>query len=755
MTTVDIALDHNIAILTTWCAVSPEAEHSLFPDLVRSMQKEPEMIPAWETLLRELDATRLIRLSNRLRSQGEKGTALDLSHFRVEKATRLWQGQPIGQVQTYFKALMPHETQARLAYELFYDQFRVFLARQHQLVALSESDYHLELLLPAGRERDMPALWRAFVDETFAAPSLREGFVNLVNTVKLADRGFSALNVPIVSQHQAVLLSAFYLTNLNSLLRGDRRREAEISKQREKMSEAGEKEAARHQRQIAKLEKELADRQRYAPLYERVAELREQYPAKFAQVERFVGEFRGPAGTQISKVGSKIGKAIQHMAELLALEDDNLYQLPPLVTAEPPTYAPRAAGDDNSKLCYACGRVLSRGEATFTANKFIFASPSQRPQSASAQKQPAICGVCAALSFVSAIKVGGGRLIVRMQPQSDPLSDSLAAGRHNEPALPERMGDQLRMFIMGELGLVAGRYVLLQATEKVDDKLLADQLGGAQYALYKVAVSFLPEVFRRFRIVAVVGDTEVTLANGQLAVMRRLSDIFGLNRSWNDKGQFAAFGRAVHRVQQDEVTFAIYELMTSGVASIDQGWGRERAAALEALHKEHLEWLKMNNVDMAQEYKDIAAMTALVLPFVDKVRNERQGDLNQQRIEARKVIERADDPHELMYTVVSSGGDEQARPSVRVFLNRNADTYFSYDQLVALLEQLPQQPEARTSRYENSIPLTFDDLVAVYAYIRGTHYRTEKEWREFTYKLKLSLAARFPQFYQKKSSDKE
>jgi hypothetical protein len=51
--------------------------------------------------------------------------------------------------------------------------------------------------------------------------------------------------------------------------------------------------------------------------------------------------------------------------------------------------------------------------------------------------------------------------------------------------------------------------------------------------------------------------------------------------------------------------------------------------------------------------------------------------------------------------------------------------------------------------------LTFGDVETIYNQILPVRYPTEKERREFTYKLKLSLAARFAQFYDKKDSEKE
>jgi hypothetical protein len=269
-------------------------------------------------------------------------------------------------------------------------------------------------------------------------------------------------------------------------------------------------------------------------------------------------------------------------------------------------------------------------------------------------------------------------------------------------------------------------------------------------------------VFRKFTIEAIVGGAAVALPGQQLTVIRGLYDIFNLNRferEWKDKGQFAAFRRAIRFIQADELIPAVYDLVTSGIVSIGQGLGIERSTTLENLREEHVEWLQMINDDLAKQYQDIAAMTALVYPFINEVRRKLSGDANKQRIEVRKAIERTDDAYQLMYTVgpiIAGRDDDREYQSVRVFLNRNADTYFMYDQLIAKFNQATHlPPEDRVKGKGESVLLTFGDIETIYDQVLSAGYPTEKERREFTYKLKLSLAARFAQFYEKKDSEKE
>lgn len=752
-------LENNIKILTGWCTVSKEAQQATFPALVQHMKTCPTAVSAdWENLMNQLGAARLIRYWQRNKANRDlPPTALSFSPLTYADSFLLWHGNQIGRIQTYYKATLPHETQARIAYEIFFDRFAAYLSQEYHLVILSQSDVHLELFSPTGSTGNMADIWQRFVDHSFSAASLQESFVNLVNTIKLTERGFSALSVPIVSEEQANYLSAFYLANLNSLKNGDQKRRNEIVKLETDLETAEDKDVDRLQKNIIKIQKELATRQgRYQPFYDQVETLRQIYLERMRQIEGNARkQFRGRAGTQIAKSGSKIGKSMSDMADMLAMSESDYFKIAPLVTSQLPHSETRAGGDSNTKLCYACGQILQRGQPVYSANKFIFESPSQRLQSAAGQMQPKICGTCAAISFISPVKIGSGRLIVRMRPQEDPFDPA-----KKDENFSYQVDDQLRMLTMGELNIIAGKYVIMQAGEMIGNKLVADQLGGEQYALYKVGISFPAQVFREFTIEAVIDNTDVVLKGRFLTLIHHLNNIFNLARhTWHDKAHFAAFGRAIRHVQQDDLVFAIYELAASGILSIGYGWPLEKSVALENLRKEHVEWLKMSKTETAQLYKDIAAITALVYPFCAEVSKGLRSDPSKQRIEIRKIIDRADEPYELMYTIAPQitgrSDSEHDFQAVRVFLNRNPDIYFSYDQLIDLFDELPNQPSKRESQFENSIPLTLDDLANCYTYLYTTRYASDKERREFTYKLKLSLAARFAPFYEKKNSDKE
>ncbi len=482
-----------------------------------------------------------------------------------------------------------------------------------------------------------------------------------------------------------------------------------------------------------KLEKELANRgQRYGPLYKRWDDLATKADSWTGPVQRLAREYRPLAGNQIAKVGTKIGKAIQQIEELyIATEQQKYYRLPPLLSLTFATSVIRPGGDRNTRICYSCGSDIPRGGPSFQANTFIFASPSQRLQSGGSQTQPNVCGACAAIAFISPIKLGEGRLVLRLQ-------------RRNQ-ASTYMLEDQLRMLSMGELNVVAGRYALLQAPEKLGNEPIIDRLGAIQYAIYKIATLFPAEVFFTYSPEITVGESLVPIQSRHAAWMRSLIEVFNLRKStWRDKSEFAAFGRAIRFIQKEEVIFAIYELLTAGFVNA-QPFSRVRAVQLEDLRADHVRWLEMDNQNnRAEFYRDVAAMTGLLYAFCSYAHSKYSG--GEQRREVRKLIERAGDPNQFIYT---AAGDTQSEAAT---LYRSEDMHFGYEETRRLLEKIGVSPETRETTNEQNqkqLRLYFDDVVAAYTILFEQKYTKTKEQRDFLYALQLSLHARFPHLIER------
>ena len=688
-----------------------------------------------ESQLRQLRASKFLRILARRPLQSSSGQPAQGFSW-TEENDLIWLDELcIGKVKRLFKRIQPYEAQSRIAYDVFYENFYDFLAENHQIVVLHNGESDLELFVPTGQSFDWTEIWSAAVDKLFGLENLRKSFIPLVSSIKLTNRGFSALDVPIVNKEQAQVLAAFDLTNLLSLQNGDRKREREIRAiDQELATILDSKKSEQLQKNRQKLEAELETRRaRYGALYEAWKEVATELPTWSQGVEHLARfEFSPTSGTQIAKVGAKIGKAVQQIKQLSI--QTQFYQLSPLLDLVGTPVVIRPGGDNSTKICYGCGSEIPKGSPAFQANSFIFSSPSQRLQSGGSQTQPNVCGVCAALAFVSPIKLGEGRLVVRLHRRDQ---------RH-----AYMQDDQLRMLALGEFNVVAGRYALLQANEMIGNKPVIDQLGGVQYAIYKIATLFLPEVFEAYEPEVVIGEATVQLKSRHVAWMHRLNQVFNLQRRWEDKGQFAAFGRAIRFVEKDEVIFAIYDLLNARLHN-SVNLDRVRATQLETLRSEHVRWLKMDKQEEKSIfYRDVAGMTGLLYAFCRYVYGQTSG--NERRIEVRKLIERITDPNQFIYTAAANTKSERAT------LYRSEDMHFSYEETKRLLTAIDVdvlKRENRDDKGQLQLTLYFDDVIKAYTQLFATGYTTIRQQRDFIYTLKLSLHARFPDLIERQKEN--
>jgi len=689
-----------------------------------------------------LDTPRLLRQLARY----EPVTPLDWDTVTIRDKEVLWQGNSIGKLQTFYKVAFPQETQARIAYEVFLDRFLSYVQCTFKVVMFHESDADLTFFIPAGATFDLGVAWRAFVNHAFSSIGLRRTFVSLVNSIRLSDRGYSTLSVPVMSEEQALYLAAFYRANLASTEASDAWRQREVNRLR---AELGRVQAARDQQRlqkaIAKLEKELETRQnRYGETYQSFKQLKQSHPVWMAQVKAIARREMGElAGRQLSQRGNIVAKYVSEMEALATMRTEDFFHPSPLLTKDPFAFKTRSGGDSGGEMCYACGHVFDRREVKFKANKFIFESPSQRLQSGSGQTEPKVCATCAAISFVSPIKTGTDRLAIRLCRGDD--------GRHY------LLEDQLRMLTLGELNVVAGRYALIRVSEWIRTDRgrvpLPERMGGRQYALYKVASLFSSEVFRRHRVEAIISGTDVLLAGRHLAVIRGLIDVFDLNRRswWGDKELYGAVGQAVRHIEREEVVFAVYELLKAwrGKGLLYRGrLNIVQAGQLEQLCETHWRWLMEEKPKKATLFRDVAAMTGLLYAFCNFVRQSVEA--GKRRIEVRKLIERATEPYGFIYTAAGNTQREMAT------LYRQSDTYFCFDQAKNLLAELGvdvTEREGTTDKGTPSLVFYFDDVVNAYTHLFETRYRSPKEQRDFTYTLRLSVHARFPELMEREKGE--
>jgi hypothetical protein len=306
------------------------------------------------------------------------------------------------------------------------------------------------------------------------------------------------------------------------------------------------------------------------------------------------------------------------------------------------------------------------------------------------------------------------------------------------------------MLTLGELNLVAGRYLLLKCTETVNREPVSDAMGALQYALFKVATILPRDTLRNCRAWLVTSG-EQELPTRWMVWLNYLQEIFNLRLvTAAGKANVGLFD-AVRLVQKEEVVKAVYALITADANEArrvtTQSYNELRL--LEELRQAHCELLEKEEplMDKAQMFRDVAALTGLLHAFCDFVDYECGRGSDTAKREVSKLIEEVTDPYQFCYRTTHNLSVEMA------IMTRDTDNYFCFDSAKALLECLLgdelQAREGISKQGTRTLRVFFDDVRHAYTRLFETTYKTEKDQKDFATELKLSLAAKFPAYFGK------
>lgn len=162
---------------------------------------------------------RQLRTSNRQTSE-------TITSIEINGAVVTFGSDCIGRTQILYKSPLPGELQARLAVESAIDRFLEYLLKRHQIVVLNESDRHVQVFIPGPEAHDFNTLWEKFLEEVafsdygdsrLQMPGLVQTFIVMLNAVTLSGRGFSTLDMPILTKQQADVLASWYLAVIRAV----------------------------------------------------------------------------------------------------------------------------------------------------------------------------------------------------------------------------------------------------------------------------------------------------------------------------------------------------------------------------------------------------------------------------------------------------------------------------------------------------------------------------------------------------------
>lgn len=479
-----------------------------------------------------------------------------------------------------------------------------------------------------------------------------------------------------------------------------------------------------------------------------VARDSQQNTDQFARVKQIARNFDKSATDQIAGVkGDIFAQCIIQMYRLLEMRSDQFDPLPPPLLTEQPNAQVRSPGDDSKEFCYSCGVALNTKTAQWQVLRFIFERPAQRRQSASGEGRPYICASCAALAFISPLKLTDESIVLKLEPYKNKERTGL------------KLKDYLRMLTSKQLHLSAGKYIVLASDKTQGGDSAAQKLGQVQYALAKVATIFPVEVLSDFHFSLMIqGSEPIQLPNRQLIFIKGLMEGYGQSIIVAGKDINLTLGDAIRYVQQDLPYLADYTVTKASNFSNNLELERIRAFYFESIQTDlrvRRDFMDSNTQlsKRARLYQDVAALTGLTLAFANSLESTAKKAMDKDDVEREvsKLIEKVDDAVAFCY--YATLGDE-TKTTVQARLWSNPDNQFIYAQTKKLLEELNIRDREECGEDGKAwLNLYADDMLKAYTYFsQKKDYTQEKDWKELTYQVRLSLYTRFPELVRKLKS---
>ena len=751
----------------------------LFEAFVHQMSCEGEydQLKQWWD---DMDALRVIRVAeHHIRSlTSETESPYPIERPSVAENGRIqFVGESIGEIYSYYRTVLPQEMQIKIAYDSLIERFWGFVQQRKCAIRLSENDLAIRIFVPQtdpDTEFNLMSEWDKFIKFAYSEAELYKSFTLLVNSLKLTNRGFGYVRFPPATRDMTHWLAAFYIATLRErvLRNADNYKKADqalrkarnnVKKYQDQLRTDGLTEKSR-----ASIEVKLGDESQkmndavrartsalkvnQEKLDQILSDVRHQTDTiRFDHAEKLSHQFNRTGSMQFSygtvKLKSQGGKSSVENTIVEILNESIAPPSCPFVSFnEMPEIIVRGAGDDAKNLCYSCGKPLPAKEKHQQANRFVLGDPSQRLQSGGSQTQPDVCGECLTIAFACSVKLTNGAIIVQLAP-NDQTDRSFSIENH------------LRMLTLGELNLVAGRYLLINCREFVGSgnsrTLVSEKIGQVQYTLWRVACTFPAAALGPMKFILFTGGAKIPLKTRHFVWLSLLNEIFSPNLAVGQRDNIS-LGQAIRLIQKDEVISAIYRLVTAESTEAKQlsDWSYSEKRGLEELREKHctllIEQSSKGDKSMSKQadfYRDIAALTGLTYAYCDYLRGELRKKENTGKVqpgtvqrEVKKLIEKVVNPSFFNYE--ASG----PLPGTRATMYCSDDNYFCYAQAKRLLQDTLKldvsNREDRTDKGQESLAIFFDDILNAYAAL-SQKYDNKAQQRKLSYQLKLNLHAKF------------
>ena len=688
----------------------------------------------------DMDALRVIRDAEHY--DKEQSTE-PIKEFVDENEVVQFGGKPIGKIYNYYRTVLPQEMQIRLAYDTLIERFVEHLQKNKYAIRLFENHLMFILFIP-DTDFQLEDAWQRFIQFAYSEEELYKSFTLFVNSMKLTNRGFGYVHFPSVTEDMKLWQAAFYIATLEERVvrYPDNYRKAKTDEDRKAAAIENRKEL---KRLLTDLRNELQVNAQGSDESDKLVRL-------FDEALKLSHRFNRTGKTQFSygtvKLRAKKGKIEDKIIDILS-EQIRPLKCPLASIDEIKQVSVHSAGDTAKNRCYSCGRNLPPRtetrlfEGKLEANRFVFSDPSQRLQSGTGQAQPSICFDCLIVAFGCPIKLAEGAIIVCLSYPDE--EDKLVSTEK-----------YLQMLTLGELNLIAGRYLLIKCNDYVGSNPVSEKIGQVQYTLWRVAQTLPSNALERTQFTLFAGESEIPLPTRHLVWLNYLNESFKPRLIVNSKDNIPLC-QAIRLIQKDEVISAIYKLVTAEYPEVaplyDSSYSEKRS--LEELRKKHCDLLEQSSkgdklmTKQSEFYRDVAALTGLTYAYCDYLRGELKKKESPDTVqrEIKKLIEKVVNPSFFNYEA------SDVLPGTRATMYCNDDNYFCYAEAKRLLEDtlkldIPDR-KGFTDKGQESLTIFFDDILNAYATL-SQKYCKKAQQRKLSYQLKLNLHAKFASLFNQK-----
>lgn len=535
------------------------------------------------------------------------------------------------------KLPLPGELQARLSIESAIDRFLDCLQKQYQIAVLDESDYHVKVFIPNQEEPvDFSQCWREFIENIafsthgntkYQLPGLVQTFIVMLNSVTLAGRGFSTLEVPIVTQDQSNVLAAWYLAIVREVEKRQRKRQEQINEITKQLaeSELSDKERKSKQTDLHKKEEmQLKEAKKYSEDFQKAfGKVLNEQQSIWQELNTIQIQLADSGLTKAQ--GNKLQKQQDKLVSQIIFNQESVEQKIRLLTeskGEPFNFIER----DREKNCdkfkdivkiykvftkTATDQINSTRGDIFTQcilemyrllenppidpfPEALLSEKARRLEVRSAGDDGKhfcySCGVALQNAKWKVARFMFERPSQRRQSSSSEDRPYICAScsalafvsplkvtdesvilklepvNQSEPA-KLRVRDYIRMLTNKELNLSAGRYVVLASDRTGGGDLASQKLGQVQYALAKVASIFPVDVLADFKFSLIIqGSQPKQLASRYLVFIKGLIEGYSQSIVIAGKEINMSLGEAVRYIEQDLPFLAEYNVTKTASA---------------------------------------------------------------------------------------------------------------------------------------------------------------------------------------------